>query len=135
MAIKTLAADDKAERSTKVSEDEQFVTCTRTVKVDEDSPVRSVVVWAFDLADVTMAELIQFAARSLVIDTQRVWRGAKDRNSDAWGTRTIKVREMIDSARTRVAADPATQAARAVTKMSDTEKQALIDQITAELEQ
>ena len=61
-----------------------------------------------------------------MIDVQRQWRSAKDRMSDAWGERTIDVRQLIDSAGTRTPADPFTKATRATAKMSDDERRKMI---------
>lgn len=135
MAIKQLAKPDKATKSTTVAEDGLSVRCVRTARPDDDAgTLRCVVDWTFDLADVTQAELVTLAARALVIDTQRVWRGAKDRLTDAWGDRLISVRGLIDSARTRTAVDPATAVGRLVPKMSSAERGVLLADLQASIE-
>lgn len=125
MTIKTLTKTDAAERSTTVSGER--VHTIRTVKPDKDAVDRYVTEWTFDFEGVTHDELLTLATRATVIDTQRVWRTAKDRMSDAWGKRTISVREMLDAERKAGgAADPATRAKNAVGKMTDAEKAELL---------
>lgn len=125
MTIKTLTKTDNAVRETTVAG--ETVRTIRTVKPDKDATDRYVTDWTFDFQNVTHDELMTLAVRATVIDTQRVWRAAKDRMSDAWGVRTISVREMLDAERKAGgAADPATRAKNAIGKMSDAEKAELL---------
>ena len=118
MPITKLTKDQAAQRLTEVND--RTVHCVRTVKPDADSPVRYVVDWTFDFADVDEEELLELASRGVVIDTQREWRSLPDnqRLSDAWAKRTISVRDVLDRERTRGTVDPLQAATRLVGKMS-----------------
>lgn len=132
MAIKTITKDETYERSTKVDGD--VVTVVRTVKPNEDSPIRYVVNWTFDFADVTPDELRELASRTLVIDVQRAFRAASDMDrKKLFDNKPWFVRVLIDAAKTRKSADPATRVRNAVAKLGDAEKTALIAEIEASL--
>lgn len=124
MAIKTLTRDESAERST--TTEGKIVHVTRTVKPKSDSEVRYVVEWNIDFDGVTNQELLQLAARGVVIDIQRLFRAASDKERESFGKRNFSVRELLDTTRERKTADPATRAKNAVAKLSDEEKAALI---------
>ncbi len=131
MAIKTITADEKHTRSTEVAGD--VVTVVRTAKPNENSPVRFIVNWEFNFADVTANELRELSARALVIDVQRAFRAATDAQLETYGNRKFTVREMIDAAKTRKSADPATRARNAVSKLDDAAKTALIAELEASM--
>lgn len=118
MAIKKLTKDERAVRETVSSG--HVVSCTRTVKPDNEAAARYVVEWTFDFTNVSTPELQELAVSKLVIDTQREWRGLPDaeRTSDKWAKRTIAVRDMLDRERSRGKTDPVASVARSLGKMS-----------------
>lgn len=131
MAIKKITADETASRSTEVVDN--VVTVVRTAKPDENSPIRYVVNWAFDFDEVTPDELRELASRNLVIDVQRAFRATTDADRENYGNRTYRVRDMLDAAKTRKSADPATRARNAVSKLDDAAKLAIIAEIEASM--
>lgn len=133
MAIEQIAKTDRAKRATEITGDAIHVV--RTARPDDDAgTLRCVVAWTFDLVDVTHDEIVAFATRSLVIDAQRAWRAASDRMSDAWGVRTISVRDMIDATKTRTPVAPTVAAHRASKRMSADEKLALIADLQRQID-
>ncbi len=83
-----------------------------------------------DFTGVSEAELIELASKPLRIDVQSIWRKAKDRmDSDIWQGRAWNVREMLDQ--TRQKADPTAKVLKAAEKMSETERNALMDLLKA----
>ena len=121
MPITKLTKDEAAQRSTDV--ENGTVRCVRTVKPDADSPVRYVVDWTLNFADVEQNELLELASRALVIDTQREWRSLPDnqRLSDAWAKRTISVRDVLDRERTRGPVDRVKATTNLIGKMTPEE--------------
>lgn len=129
MTIKAITITEKAVREFKVTG--QTVSCTHTVKADRDSEVRFNLRWVLDFAGVKPAELMELAARTIIIRKQADWRKAKDRQADRWQGLSIKVRDVLDE--TRATADPLTKAATQIDKMSDTEKADLLKLVQASL--
>lgn len=122
--IETIAKDVTAKRETRV--DGRTVHVTRTVRPNEDDPVRCVIRWAFDFSDVSDDELMTLATSQCVINAQRVWRASPTKMDDVWADRKWSVRQMIDAAGTREPVDPVTAANRALEKMSSAERAAFI---------
>ena len=104
----------------------ETIEVTFTVKENgEKGTPRYNLVWSFDFANVTAAEVRTLAARSLRIDGQAAWRKASDKmNADVWQDRKWSVRAMLDQ--TRQTADPAQKIMNAAAKMNKSERDALM---------
>ena len=70
------------QKSTKIDVLEREISVVRTTKKAERDPEGAVCSWTFDLSDYTDAEIWELAARSLVIDAQRLYR-AGDLDNEA----------------------------------------------------
>lgn len=113
-------------RRTKIDTEAGQAEVIRTVKPNAQTDTKTRVHWTFDFADVTEEEVMELAVRTLVIDAQRAWRNmsAADRSKNA--ERTIRVREMLDAAKTRGTGDPVKRAASLASKMTDEEREELL---------
>jgi len=129
--MRKLSSTDEATRSITPNADNNKVVCVHTVKPDKDSPARYELKWTFDFADVTQAELLALAGRTVLITQQAAWRKLptdKERlDADKVNNVTYRVRDMLDNKRT--AASPATRVVNAVAKMSAEERKALLAEL------
>lgn len=106
MALEQLDKGDNFRRVLPVVEG-NMVRATSTVKPDEASQSRYVMVWMFDFTDVSREELLALCAKPLTIIAQRIWRASADRFADHWGTHTWSVRDLLDRERAaRAPVDP-----------------------------
>ena len=129
--MRKLSSTDEATRSITPDADNHKVVCVHTVKPDANSPTRYELKWTFDFTDVTPAELLALAGRTVLITQQAAWRKLptdKERlDADKVDNVTYRVRDMLDNKRT--AASPATRVVNAVAKMSPEERAALLAEL------
>lgn len=123
------ARGETVSRITRVDTEANTILAIRTVKPSATSDVKTRVEWTFNLDGVTHEELLELAARSLVIDAQRTWRNMSAADRDANAVRDWDVRAMLDAARTRTSADPVKKAAKLVEGMSDDERRAFLEML------
>lgn len=87
--------------------------------------------WAFDFSGVTREELMVLASRDLVIKARPVFKSLPADALDEWDDRVFSVREILDT-ENRTTLSPDEKARRAVSKLTDEQKAALIAELTGE---
>ena len=130
--MRTLNKTDEAKRSVVANADNNTVVCIHTVKPDEKFQTRYELKWTLDFVDVTPAEMLELAGRTVLIKQQQVWRkmSAKDRiNPEKVDNITYKVRDILDN--TRSAATPVQKARNAFNKMPAADRKELLAELKA----
>lgn len=130
--MRKLTTGEEAKRSITPNAEKNRVVCVHTVKPDKDAPARYELKWTFDFSNVTPAELLGLAARTVLIAMQSTWRGASDKervDAKTWHDVTFKVRDMLDNK--RQAASPAAKVAKAAKTMDASELADTIKQLEA----
>lgn len=84
--------------------------------------------WHFDFTDVSRNELLELAARSLVITMRAPFKTLDAPSPSDWDDKTFDVREWIDNEK-RKPADKLANARKAFQNLSEDEKAALLEQL------
>lgn len=130
--MRTLTKYEQANRTLTADAGGKTVEVVHTVRPDQDDPNRYELVWRFNFENVTPAELLKLATKTILIICQRDWRKAKNRmDENVWDNRTFNVRDVLDEA--RKTADPAQRARSAASKLGREDKMALLKQLQEEL--
>lgn len=128
MAIKQIGKDETAKRDFVVNG--KMVAVTHTVRPNRETDNRYNLTWNVDFAGVTDAEVLELAARTIVIRLQHEWRQAKNKMDEkVWQNATFKVRAVLDES--RKTADPLTKAEGLIGKLSAAEKAQLLKLLQA----
>ena len=125
--IRKIGKDDTA--STKITVAGKNVTAVYTCRKDKDAADRYSVQSTLDFSNCSQDEILEMAARTIVIDLQRQWRTlAKNNLANATKAGTfasINVKQDVVEA-ARKATDPAIKVVSALDKMSDAEREAVL---------
>ncbi len=105
----------------------ETVNKTAKVRASADESVATEVPVTLNFDNVTRGELMELAARDLIITLQARWR----RNGIPTEPQTVSVRDVIDGVH-RTKADPATVVRRNIDKLTDEQKAALIAQLSGD---
>lgn len=125
-----IAQGEQAARSTDVDEGSNVVSVTRTTKHPQLGRVQHQ--WTLDFSQVSQADLLELASRTVVINFQRLFRDDGDPQVDRWDQVTIDVqRDMLD--RERKPADPKNRIASDWAKLSEDERAQLMEQLKAQM--
>lgn len=129
--MRKLDKTETASRSIVADAESNTVTVSHTVKPDANSDVRYQLEWTLNFADVTQAELLEMAARTMTIRKQAEWRKASNQmDENAWSNGvTISIREMLDAERSN-AADPLAKAKAALSKLDAATRTALLAELS-----
>jgi hypothetical protein len=131
--LRKLGNDESFERSTVVDGDK--VTLTRAVKPSEKSPERFVVEVTLDFSGVSPDDRLTMAANAAWITVQRRWRAAYAANPEnaceasLWAAIDVQ-NEIVDAGRAH--ADPVTRAVKAIDRLDDAAREAVIQRYLAD---
>lgn len=125
-----LSSDEKAEVGTVINNDIATVKhATVHPKLAPATTKRRIqFTWHFDFTDVTRAELMEIASRSLVITMRAPFKTLDEPRPEDWNDKTFNVREWLDTER-RQPADKVANAKKAFDKLSDEQKQAILAEL------
>ncbi len=130
--MRKLTSDEKTKLQRAINVEAQTATCVHTVKAQKDDPYRLELTWVLNFTNCTPEQLLELAARSALIDAQRVWRAdttVNRENEELWDNRTLDVALAMNTT-TRRAADPVARAERDVAKMTNEQRNAFIKKLT-----
>ncbi len=133
--MKTLSGSDLSVQTIKVMSD-TLVELSHTVRTSRDAPRVQIDSWKLDFENVSLAEILELASRTVKIIKQRDWTKAPDRNNaKKWDNITISVRAVVDNMGKRAVVDSVTAAERALDKLSPDQLEAqLVKMIAAKAE-
>lgn len=116
--MKTLSGSDLSVQTIKILSD-TLVDLSHTVRTSRDAPRIQIESWKLDFENVSHAEILGLASRTVKIIQQRAWTKAPDRDKQKkWDNITISVRDVVDNMGKREAVDSVTAAERALDKLT-----------------
>lgn len=87
--------------------------------------------WVFNFSDVSIKELMELASRDLVIKHRPAFKLCPKADLEPWDTKTFSVRDFLDR-EGGVKLSPVERATRAVAKLSNDERLALIESLESD---
>jgi hypothetical protein len=133
MTIKSLAADDTPKLSVDINTDNYIVKVEFTCKPEEKSPHKYNLRWTMDFSTCVEKTMLKLAARSFLIDLQRMWRKDPKRTADEWQDATFNVADVMAAAKTRQKKSDFEKASGDAAKLGDEEKMRLIAELEASM--